>query len=100
MKIFAVAACAFALAALPLERANAASCESLTNDYGKFDNAAVYFDRASKSETSTLRASTAQSALTNILVRQGIILDMLIALSCDMPEPPDFIFLGLISSNN
>ena len=80
--------------------ASAATCESLTASYSQYDNAATFFDRASKSETSALRAETAQSALTNILLRQGMILDMLIAKDCDLPNPPDFPMLGLVRNHN
>ena len=76
------------------------ACEVLTKQYGMYDNAFVFFDRLSKSESSTLRATTAQAAITNIMLRQGMILDMMIVRSCDLPSPPEFPLLGLISSNN
>lgn len=80
--------------------AQAASCEELTKQFGQYDNAFVFFDRLSKAESSTLRATTAQAALTNILLRQGMVLDMMIAESCELPPPPNFPLLGLISTNN
>lgn len=78
----------------------AQDCESLNVAYERYNNASGYFDRVSKSETSTLRAETAQSALTNILIRQSMVLDMIIASGCEIPKPPEFLMLGLISSHN
>ena len=77
-----------------------ADCGALTAAYSKFDAAMLVFDRTSKSESSALRAETAQSAITNILLRQGIIIDMMITQDCDLPDPPDFQILGLIASHN
>jgi hypothetical protein len=78
----------------------AQTCEVLGTQFEKYNTAFMYFDRTSKSETSTLRASTAQAAVTNILLRQGMILDMMIAQNCELPAPPDFPVLGLVSSKN
>lgn len=91
-----------AIAALLLSSgaAFAQDCATLTAACSKFDSAMIFFDRSSKSETSALRAETAQSAMTNILLRQGIIVDMLIAQDCELPAPPDFQFLGMIASQN
>ena len=80
--------------------AQAETCDVLADQFGQYDNAFFFFDRVSKAETSTLRASTAQAAATNILLRQGMILDMMIAKSCELPAPPNFPLLGLVSSNN
>lgn len=78
----------------------ASNCESLSEHFSRYDAAAMFFDRSSRSESSTLRAETAQSALTNILLRQGMVLDMMIAQGCDLPAPPEFPLLGLIRGNN
>ncbi|VDS08860.1 hypothetical protein PARHAE_02045 [Paracoccus haematequi] len=97
MKVFRTAMAAVVLSS---GAAAAQDCASLTAAYSKFDNALIFFDRSSKSESSTLRAETAQSAMTNILLRQGIIVDMMIAGGCELPPPPDFQFLGMIASHN
>ena len=78
----------------------AANCDALSKQFGAYDVAMSVLERTSRSETSTLRATTAQGAVTNILLRQNMILDMMIAQSCVLPEPPMFPLLGLISSKN
>ncbi len=100
MKWFAV----LALVGLPVMAGSALadqlSCKDLNLRFSKFDTALTVFDRAGRFDDSTLRTATAQSAMTNILLRQGIILDMIIAQGCDMPAPPEFYMLGLINSQN
>ena len=80
--------------------AQAETCDTLADKFGKYDSAFTFYERLSNSESSTLRATTAQAAVTNILLRQGLILDMMIYQDCDLPAPPDFPFFGLVSSNN
>ena len=96
MRTIVIAAFASVMPTLSL----AAQCDGLLALYTKYDPALTVFDRLSKAESSTLRAETAQSAVTNILLRKQMILDMLIAKDCDLPNPPEFPLLGLISSRN
>lgn len=91
-----------------------ADCSALDKQFVKFEGAASVFDRRTKAalnnatkESSAVRAASSgaqaqvfQSALTNILIRQGMVLDMMIASGCDLPEPPDFVFLGFIASES
>ena len=91
---------AFAISLVLPTIAQAETCDTLADKFGLYDSAFIFFDRVSEAESSTLRASTAQAAVTNILLRQGMILDMMIAKSCELPSPPNFPILGLVSSNN
>jgi len=49
--------------------AQAEICDVLADQFGQYDIAFIFFDRVSRAETSTLRASTAQAGVTNILLR-------------------------------
>jgi len=94
--------------------AHAMDCERLRAEFSRFDNAAVFFDRRSRAELASSRGETSsvrsasngvegaamQAALTNILLRQSMILEMMVAGGCDLPPPPDFLVLGLIASHN
>ena len=87
------------LLALPAA-GHAATCEELTAAYSKYDNATDLLGKKSRSETNVHRQQANQVALSNILRRQSMILDIMIAQSCPLPDPPDFAFLGLINSMN
>lgn len=109
---------ACAVAALVLGSASTAyaeaNCSDLDKQFAKFAGAASVFDRRTKAaldnatnESSAVRAASSgaqaqvfQSALTNILLRQSMVLDMMIASGCELPQPPDFVFLGFIASEN
>ena len=80
--------------------AQAATCEELTLSFSKYDLAATILERKSSSDDSTLRATTYQVAVSNILRRQGLVLDVMIAQECDLPAIPDFPMFGLITSFN
>jgi hypothetical protein len=80
--------------------ATASDCAGLTIKYSKYNVAAAFFDRTSKVDNSTLRQETALSALNNIYARQSIIVDMMIAKGCELPEPPEFDMFGLVNANN
>ncbi len=90
---------ALAIAAMSTP-ATASDCAGLATKYSKYNVAATFFDRTSKVDNSTLRQETALSALNNIFARQSIIVDMMIAKGCELPEPPEFDMFGLVNANN
>lgn len=65
--------------------AGADACADLTANYSKYDLAAIYFDRISRNDSSALRQEAALTAIGNILARQAIIVNMMIANKCTLP---------------
>ena len=80
--------------------ATAATCEALAESFSKYDSAKTVLERMSNSDDSTLRATTYQIAVSNILLRQKLVLDMMISQECALPDAPDFPLFGLIASHN
>ena len=89
--IFAVAFPSFGMSA---------TCEELESSFSYYDNALLVLERKSASDDSTLRATTYQLAVSNILERQHMVLDIMIYQQCTAPKVPDFPVLGLVSSSN
>lgn len=63
-------------------------CEYLGSEYARYDSDRLRFEVSGILDDSAIRAENRLSAVQIILQRQAMVLDMIIASECPLPDPP------------
>lgn len=72
-------------------------CADLEQEYSRYDADRARFEISGFSDNSALRSENRLSAILVILQRQSIVLDLIIARDCPLPDPPrPFSSVGVI----
>lgn len=66
----------------------AADCAALANEYGRYDGDRVRFELAGIQDNSAPREQNRLASIMIILQRQSMVLNLMIAQGCDLPDPP------------
>lgn len=76
---------------------HAAECVELAKEYVRYDGDRVRFELSGIQDSSMPREQTRLASIMIILQRQAIVLDLMIAHGCDLPDPPqEFSHRGLL----
>jgi len=76
------------------------TCEELTKSYSKYDKERTRLEVSGFRDDSAPRETNRLVAISLILQRQSIVLDMIIARDCIIPEAPDFANKSFICRQN
>jgi|GEM_PF-3600593 len=63
-------------------------CAKLEQEYYRYDSERIHFELSGIGDNSALRSENRLAAIQVILQRQAIVLDMIVASDCPLPEPP------------
>lgn len=67
---------------------HAADCATLLTEYERYDSDRVRFEILGIQDNSASREQNRLTAVMILLQRQGMVLDLILAQGCDLPDPP------------
>jgi len=74
-------------------------CHSLLSEYSRYDSLRNGLEVRGIDDNSALRSDLDLSRISIIMQRQAMVLDIIIAHQCDLPEPPkEFNHMGVVCS--